>query len=347
MANPIFKLQYVSPKSDLRGWFGLSSEDNFLHYMTRSDGVQESLLATAGYSDKIFNNTGRLTRQQIRQIVKRIRSSQGMVWVGFFDTDPENAAALDNVSKAIFVTQKCFPPFFKDIDETNMTMDRIDMLCTLHTDVNHPHVHFLFAEREPRYIDSSGKEGCRRFGSIPKSAVTRMRDRLREYLQESAKNMLSVEESVTKTLQETFPPFNDRDMRNFIVNATNKIGINNLRETHYSQFLSMIVNSKKEYADAVISATENLTPGQNKKFLTALYGNIRQLFLRCDESEILQGVKAHTAKTSNVYRDTVRYNKRNTAAKVKEYLEAFSATCEAVRIQVAKNDKQEQQYRMR
>lgn len=347
MANPIFKLHYVSPDSELRGWFGLGSEDNFLHYMTRSDGVQESLLATAGYSDKIFNNTGRLTRLQIRQIVKRIRASSGMVWVGFFDTDPENAAALDNVSKAIFVTQKCFPPFFKDIDEANMSMDRIDMLCTLHTDVDHPHVHFLFAEREPRYIDSSGKEGCRRFGSIPKTAVTRMRERLRVYLSESAKNVLSVEESITKTLQESFQPCNDRDMRNFIVNVTNKIGINNLRETHYLQFLSMIVNSKAEYADAVISATKNLSPAQNKKFLQAMCENMKQLFLRCDESEILRGVKAHTSKRSNIYRDTVRYNKRNTSAKVKAYLGSFAATCEAIRIQVQKGPEQNQAYKTR
>ena len=42
MANPIFKLQYVSPKSDLRGWFVFQEIKMMQSEAMRSEGVDPS-----------------------------------------------------------------------------------------------------------------------------------------------------------------------------------------------------------------------------------------------------------------------------------------------------------------
>lgn len=161
--NNIYK--YMTSDRKLNGENSKSGTRSLINYFQKSTGV--------------FNGDGVITQEQLKAIQQRAHAEKN-IWHGFVSLNKEMSHKIDTPEKCMRLVKRTFGEFFKDmwLDPKN-----IDLICALHKDKpHHLHIHFWFAEKEPKCKYRKKQTEYRHKGKIEKSVIDKMHVRLNLYI---------------------------------------------------------------------------------------------------------------------------------------------------------------------
>lgn len=166
------------------------SSNNIYMYMTsdrklngeNSKTETRSLIQYFEKSTGVFNDDGVITQEQLKEIQQRAKAPKN-IWHGFISLNKEMSHKIDTPEKCMRLIRRTFGEFFKDM---GLDPNNIDLICALHKDKpHHLHIHFWFAEKEPKCKYRKKYTEYRHKGKIDKSVLDRMHIRLNLDIMES------------------------------------------------------------------------------------------------------------------------------------------------------------------
>ena len=133
-------------------------------------------------STGVFNGDGVITQAQLTDIKKRAHAPKN-IWHGFISLNKEMSHKIDMSEKCMRLIKRTFGEFFKDM---GLDPNNVDLICALHKDKpHHLHIHFWFAEKEPKCKYRKKQTEYRHKGKIDKRVLDRMHIRLNMDISES------------------------------------------------------------------------------------------------------------------------------------------------------------------
>lgn len=167
--NNIYK--YMTADRKLNGANSKSEMRDMISYFEKSTGV--------------FNGDGFISQEELKEIQERSKADK-ILWHGFISLNEEMSRKIDMPEKCMRLVKRTFGEFFRDmgLDPKNM-----DLICSLHKDKpHHLHIHFWFAEKEPKCkyrkkeleYRHKGKIEKRRQGNIVLRAVKNIKPEIFE-----------------------------------------------------------------------------------------------------------------------------------------------------------------------
>lgn len=173
-----------------RPYYEMSSGNNIYKYMTtdrklNGENSKTETTSLINYFEKstgVFNGDGVITQEQLRQIQQRAHAPKN-IWHGFISLNKEMSYKIDTPEKCMRLVKRTFGEFFKDME---LDPNNIDLICALHKDKpHHLHIHFWFAEKEPKCKYRKKQTEYRHKGKIEKRVLDRMHVRLNMDVSES------------------------------------------------------------------------------------------------------------------------------------------------------------------
>lgn len=164
--------------------------NNIYKYMTsdrklngeNSKTETTSLINNFEKSTGVFNGDSVITQGQLADIKKRAHAPKN-IWHGFISLNKEMSHKIDTPEKCMRLIKRTFGEFFKDM---GLDSNNIDLICALHKDKpHHLHIHFWFAEKEPKCKYRKRQTEYRHKGKIDKRVLDRMHVRLNMDISES------------------------------------------------------------------------------------------------------------------------------------------------------------------
>lgn len=157
--NNIYK--YMTSDRKLNGENSKTETTSLINYFEKSTGV--------------FNGDGVITQGQLADIKKRAHAPKN-IWHGFISLNKEVSHKIDTPEKCMRLIKRTFGEFFKDM---GLDPNNVDLICALHKDKpHHLHIHFWFAEKEPKCKYRKKQTEYRHKGKIDKRVLDRMHVRL-------------------------------------------------------------------------------------------------------------------------------------------------------------------------
>ncbi len=164
--NNIYK--YMTSDRKLNGENSKSNMKLLIRYFEKTTGV--------------FNGDGVITQEQLKTIQQRAKAKKNK-WHGFISLNKEMSYKIDSPEKCMRMIKRTFGEFFKDM---GLDPNNIDLICALHKDKpHHLHIHFWFAEKEPKCKYRKKQTEFRHKGKIEKRVLDRMHVRLNMDISES------------------------------------------------------------------------------------------------------------------------------------------------------------------
>jgi len=164
--NNIYK--YMTSDRKLNGENSKSDMKSLIRYFEKSTGV--------------FNGNGVITQEQLKAIQQRAHAPKN-IWHGFISLNKEMSHKIDTPEKCMRLIKRTFGEFFKDM---GLAPNNVDLICALHKDKpQHLHIHFWFAEKEPKCKYRKKQTEYRHKGKIEKRVLDRMHVRLNMDISES------------------------------------------------------------------------------------------------------------------------------------------------------------------
>ena len=165
-SNNIYK--YMTSDRKLNGENSKTETTSLINYFEKSTGV--------------FNGDGVITQAQLKQIQQRAHAHKN-IWHGFISLNKEISHKIDTPEKCMRLIKRTFGEFFKDM---GLAPNNVDLICALHKDKpHHLHIHFWFAEKEPKCKYRKKQTEYRHKGKIEKRVLDRMHVRLNMDISES------------------------------------------------------------------------------------------------------------------------------------------------------------------
>ncbi len=217
----IFNIQYTPyslPRSatsmeraahaEKRSFYDMTGEKNIYEYMnTEGKRTGKSLFKSMfEYLQKntgVFNDEGMIPEQEVSEMKARLKANKGNIYHGFISLAEEDSYKIDTPEKCIEFVKRTFPNFFRD---ARFHKDNIDLMCALHKDRSHLHIHFVFWEKEPKYKGKDGTLTYRRYAQIDKKAIDNMFVRMELYLDDRRGKLYKSRTEAVKDLKEMLRP---------------------------------------------------------------------------------------------------------------------------------------------
>ena len=132
-------------------------------------------------STGVFNGDGFISQQELKAIQERAKANK-ILWHGFISLNEEMSRKIDMPEKCMRLVKRTFGEFFRDM---GLDPKNIDLICSLHKDKpHHLHIHFWFAEKEPKCKYRKRELEYRHKGKIEKAVIDRMHVRLNAFIDE-------------------------------------------------------------------------------------------------------------------------------------------------------------------
>ncbi len=180
--NNIYK--YMTSDRKLNGENSKSGTRSLIEYFEKSTGV--------------FNGDGVITQEQLKAIQKRAYEPKNL-WHGFVSLNEEMSHKIDSPEKCMRLVKRTFGEFFKDM---GLDPKNVDLICALHKDKpHHLHIHFWFAEKEPKCKYRKKQTEYRHKGKIEKSVIDKMHVRLNLYITEPQEKLYMTRDEALRELK--------------------------------------------------------------------------------------------------------------------------------------------------
>ena len=185
--NNIYK--YMTSDRKLNGENSKSDMRDMISYFEKSTGV--------------FNGDGFISQQELKAIQERAKANK-ILWHGFISLNEEMSRKIDMPEKCMRLVKRTFGEFFRDM---GLDPKNIDLICSLHKDKpHHLHIHFWFAEKEPKCKYRKRELEYRHKGKIEKAVIDRMHVRLNAFVDERTDKMYMARNEALRELKRiTFP----------------------------------------------------------------------------------------------------------------------------------------------
>ena len=185
--NNIYK--YMTSDRKLNGENSKSDMRDMIAYFEKSTGV--------------FNGDGFISQQELKAIQERAKANK-ILWHGFISLNEEMSRKIDMPEKCMRLVKRTFGEFFRDM---GLDPKNIDLICSLHKDrPHHLHIHFWFAEKEPKCKYRKRELEYRHKGKIEKAVIDRMHVRLNAFIDERTDKMYMTRNEALRELKRiTFP----------------------------------------------------------------------------------------------------------------------------------------------
>ena len=159
--------KYMTSDRKLNGENSKSDMRDMIAYLEKSTGV--------------FNGDGFISQQELKAIQERAKANK-ILWHGFISLNEEMSRKIDMPEKCMRLVKRTFGEFFRDM---GLDPKNIDLICSLHKDrPHHLHIHFWFAEKEPKCKYRKRELEYRHKGKIEKAVIDRMHVRLNAFVDE-------------------------------------------------------------------------------------------------------------------------------------------------------------------
>lgn len=163
--NNIYK--YMTADRKLNGENSKSQTRSMIEYFEKNTGV--------------FNGDGVIPQKELKAIQERAKAPKNL-WHGFISLNEEMSYKIDSPEKCIHLVKRTFGEFFRDM---GLDPKNVDLICALHKDKpHHLHIHFWFAEKEPKCKYRKRELEYRHKGKISKPVLDRMHVRLNAFVSE-------------------------------------------------------------------------------------------------------------------------------------------------------------------
>lgn len=180
--NNIYK--YMTSDRKLNGENSKSDMKSLIRYFEKSTGV--------------FNGDGVITQEQLKEIQQRAKAEKN-IWHGFVSLNQEMSHKIDSPEKCMRLVKRTFGEFFQDM---GLDPKNVDLICALHKDKpHHLHIHFWFAEKEPKCKYRKKKTEYRHKGKIEKSVIDKMHVRLNLYVTEKHERLYMSRDEALRELK--------------------------------------------------------------------------------------------------------------------------------------------------
>lgn len=181
--NNIYK--YMTSDRKLNGENSRSGTRSLIEYFEKSTGV--------------FDGDGVLSKEQLKAIQERAKAPK-ILWHGFVSLNEEMSHKIDSPEKCMRLVKRTFGEFFKDM---GLDSQNVDLICALHKDKpHHLHIHFWFAEKEPKCKYRKKQTEYRHKGKIEKSVIDKMHVRLNLYVTEKHERLYMTRDEALRKLKE-------------------------------------------------------------------------------------------------------------------------------------------------
>ena len=180
--NNIYK--YMTADRKLNGENSKSQTRSMIEYFEKNTGV--------------FNGDGVISQKELKAIQERAKAPKNL-WHGFISLNEEMSYKVDTPEKCIHLVKRTFGEFFRDM---GLDPKNVDLICALHKDKpHHLHIHFWFAEKEPKCKYRKRELEYRHKGKISKPVLDRMHVRLNAFVSERYKKLYMTRDEALRELK--------------------------------------------------------------------------------------------------------------------------------------------------
>ena len=180
--NNIYK--YMTADRKLNGENSKSQTRSMIEYFEKNTGV--------------FNGDGVISQAELKAIQERAKAPKNL-WHGFISLNEEMSYKIDSPEKCIHLVKRTFGEFFRDM---GLDPKNVDLICALHKDKpHHLHIHFWFAEKEPKCKYRKRELEYRHKGKISKPVLDRMHVRLNAFVSERYKKLYMTRDEALRELK--------------------------------------------------------------------------------------------------------------------------------------------------
>ena len=146
----------------------------------------------------VFNGDGVISQKELKAIQERAKAPKNL-WHGFISLNEDMSYKIDSPEKCIHLVKRTFGEFFRDM---GLDPKNVDLICALHKDKpHHLHIHFWFAEKEPKCKYRKRELEYRHKGKISKPVLDRMHVRLNAFVSERYKKLYMTRDEALRELK--------------------------------------------------------------------------------------------------------------------------------------------------
>lgn len=157
---------------DERQFYSSSQNRDYIEYVNNGSKEKLDYIAYSGNNEKshgIFNESGLMDRQQIKELRNKLKSTKSVIWHGVISFTEEFGNNFCNTTeKAIEMMKGEFPKFLK---KAGLNPDNILWYAGLHENTDNKHIHFSFFEKSPQRYKRNKKCPAFSDGQIPLKAI--------------------------------------------------------------------------------------------------------------------------------------------------------------------------------
>lgn len=267
-------------------------------------------------STGLFNSHGDLSEEEIKQLKESVRNTQSTIWSGVLSfTENYGNLVCNKKEDAIKIINSSLNTLFK---AQGLNPDNINYYCAFHKNTLHPHIHFVYWEKEPLKLDSKGFPKFSPF-KVNLKAIDKFKSAVLSFCESLGKRM---DYSQRDIIRNKFRPDNIKNLNLIRINklisdlgnhSSQYARLTKSQRFKINEFVIEYVNSNPELKELWDSYTSQLQAVQkdinqlhqeNKIKLSksaSLFSKNRvdELYSRCG-NEILKLIKAVQEKQSNL-----------------------------------------------
>ncbi len=220
---------------DKRTYYSSNKYNDYIKYV--STGIQD--LKNIDYveyannrtkSSGIFNQNGKLNREQIATLRKDLRATKSPIWSGVVSFEEKFGMTwCNNHEQAEHILQSELPKFFK---RAGLKPENMEWFAGLHENTDNRHIHLIFFEKGP--IRKNLKTGGKMFsiGKLSNIAIDEFKANMELCATDYKAREIKIRTGLTKSFKEEINDISKLKLRSMLLTLANELPA--IGETYYN-----------------------------------------------------------------------------------------------------------------
>ncbi len=279
----VVKTKFIDSTNENRSFYDCSASYNWANYVTRDHGSTNEL------TFNIIDSKGnKLNINQIKEKLSYLTASQTLIW--------DNLISFRGDEKIfnIFNEEDSFKFIKKSIEGFNdnkLNFNNIDYLTCYHDDTEHRHIHFLFWQKQPEFLNYKGEKEFLKKGKISIDNLNNFKELGEKWLIENYYRIYNYRDEIINSINCSDDNILNFKLKNLslklnkVINYNSKNLDNNLKRSIDNIANYLLTNNKNNslFNDFKIKLQEReelLNKTNNSKFLNYSEKIIKDLYSR-------------------------------------------------------------------
>lgn len=227
--NVVYKQEFFLPHyedekmQDKRNYYSSNKYSDYLKYI--ATGIRDlQKLDFVEYSNNnskssgIFNQNGKMNKEDIASVRKELRETQSVIWSGVISfEDKFGLKWCNNFEQAFNLVKNELPKYFK---RAGLKVDNIEWFAGLHENTDNRHIHIIFFEKEPQRIKGKTKIFSR--GYISDKAMNFFKANLELAATDFKAREIKAKTNLTKSFNEEISDVSGLKMKSMLLSLANR-----------------------------------------------------------------------------------------------------------------------------